>query len=131
MPTRLCTRVVSRWKARSVSGTAPSIKFSLTLPRFHEPGSRDPFRKAFDFARHVEQLGYYTGFVGHHHFTPETLDPRSLYDSETRTIKVRQRVTLPRGFNYKDQWIQTLQVQQLVWDPAAVDAPHPEPDDPQ
>ena len=63
--------------------------------------------------------------------TPETLDPRSLYDSETRTIKVRQRVTLPRGFNYKDQWIQTLQVQQLVWDPAAVDAPHPEPDDPQ
>ncbi|MEZ5219324.1 MAG: LLM class flavin-dependent oxidoreductase [Ilumatobacteraceae bacterium] len=76
-----------------MTGTAPSIKFSLTLPRFHEPGSRDPFRKAFDFARHVEQLGYYTGFVGHHHFTPETLDPSQpfmlLAAMAARTEKLR------------------------------------------
>jgi probable F420-dependent oxidoreductase len=50
------------------------IEFSLTLPRFHDPGERDPYRRCFEFARHVECVGFAGGFVGHHAFTPETKD---------------------------------------------------------
>lgn len=51
------------------------IEFSLTLPRFQDPGERDPFRPTYEFARHVESVGFAGGFVGHHSFTPETKDP--------------------------------------------------------
>jgi alkanesulfonate monooxygenase SsuD/methylene tetrahydromethanopterin reductase-like flavin-dependent oxidoreductase (luciferase family) len=54
---------------------SPSIEFSLTLPRFEDPGERDPFRRTYEFARHVESVGFAGGFVGHHSFTPETKDP--------------------------------------------------------
>lgn len=53
----------------------PHIDFSLTLPRYHDPGERAPYRRTYEFARHVEANGYYGGFVGHHAFTPETKDP--------------------------------------------------------
>ncbi len=52
-----------------------SIEFSLTLPRFQDPGERDPFQRTYEFARHVESVGFAGGFVGHHSFTPETKDP--------------------------------------------------------
>jgi probable F420-dependent oxidoreductase len=55
--------------------TATAIEFSLTLPRFQDPGERDPFRRTYEFARHVEAAGFAGGFVGHHSFTPETKDP--------------------------------------------------------
>jgi len=51
------------------------IRFSLALPRFVDPGQKDPYRRTYEFARHVEELGFHTGFVGHHSFTPETRDP--------------------------------------------------------
>jgi probable F420-dependent oxidoreductase len=51
------------------------VEFSLTLPRFHDVGGRSPYRRTYDFARTVEELGYWAGFVGHHSFTPETKDP--------------------------------------------------------
>lgn len=51
------------------------IEFSLTLPRYHDPGTRQPYRRAFEYAQAVEELGYYAGFVGHHSFTPATKDP--------------------------------------------------------
>ena len=51
------------------------IEFSLTLPRFHDVGERVPFRRTYEFAQHVESLGFHAGFVGHHSFTPETKDP--------------------------------------------------------
>jgi probable F420-dependent oxidoreductase len=50
------------------------IEFSLTLPRFHDPGERDPYRRTYEFAHHVEGIGYSAGFIGHHSFTPETKD---------------------------------------------------------
>ena len=51
------------------------IEFSLTLPRFHDVGERSPYRRTYEFARTVDELGYFGGFVGHHSFTPETKDP--------------------------------------------------------
>ena len=51
------------------------VEFSLTLPRFQDPGETDPFRRTYEFARHVESIGFAGGFVGHHSFTPETKDP--------------------------------------------------------
>jgi probable F420-dependent oxidoreductase len=52
-----------------------AIEFSLTLPRWQNADPRDPFKPTFEFARHVESIGYTGGFVGHHSFTPETKDP--------------------------------------------------------
>jgi probable F420-dependent oxidoreductase len=51
------------------------IEFSMTLPRYHDLGERVPYRRTYEFARHVENIGYSGGFVGHHSFTPETKDP--------------------------------------------------------
>ncbi len=50
------------------------IEFSLTLPRLHDPGEPQPYRRSFDFAQLVDQLGYAGGFVGHHSFSPEVKD---------------------------------------------------------
>lgn len=50
------------------------IEFSLTLPRFHEPGAQQPYRQTFDFCRTVDELGYAGGFIGHHSFSPEVKD---------------------------------------------------------
>ena len=51
-----------------------TIDFSLTLPRFHDVGQAVPYKRTFEFARRVDKLGYYAGYVGHHSFTPETKD---------------------------------------------------------
>lgn len=51
-----------------------TIDFSLTLPRFHDEGQSVPYKRAFEFAQLVDELGYYAGYVGHHSFTPETKD---------------------------------------------------------
>jgi len=53
------------------------------------------------------------------------LDPRELFDPETKTIRMRQRSTLARGVNYRGRWIRDVDVVLLVWDPAAVDMPTP------
>ncbi len=50
------------------------IEFSLTLPRFHDPGERQPYRRTYDFCRTVDRLGYAGGFIGHHSFSPEVMD---------------------------------------------------------
>ena len=41
------------------------IEFSLTLPRFHEPGERQPYRGTFEFCRTVDELGFAGGFIGY------------------------------------------------------------------
>ena len=72
---------------------APSVKFSITLPRFHDLGQTDPYRRTYEYARWAEDLGYYGGFVGHHSFTPETRDPSApfvlLSAIAARTSKIR------------------------------------------
>lgn len=50
------------------------IEFSLTLPRFHDPDDRVPYRRSYEFARVVDELGYAGGFIGHHSFSPEVKD---------------------------------------------------------
>lgn len=50
------------------------IEFSLTLPRFHDPTDRVPYRQTFDFCRVVDEAGYAGGFIGHHSFSPEVKD---------------------------------------------------------
>ena len=55
--------------------TKRSIEFSMPLPRYIDVGERDPFRGTYEFAHHIESIGYAGGFVGHHSFTPETKDP--------------------------------------------------------
>lgn len=72
----------------------PSIPFHMPLPRFQEPGERQPYRRTFEFARHIEALGYTTGFMGHHSFTPETKDPSapfvllSAVAAQTETLRL-------------------------------------------
>jgi hypothetical protein len=50
------------------------IEFSLTLPRFHDPDARVPYRCTYDFCRAVDELGDAGGFIGHHSFSPEVRD---------------------------------------------------------
>ena len=50
------------------------IEFSLTLPRFFDPDDRVPYRRSYEFARTVDDLGYAGGFIGHHSFSPEVKD---------------------------------------------------------
>lgn len=52
-----------------------AVRFSITLPRYLDPGAAHPFERTYAFARRAEELGYYAGYVGHHSFTPETRDP--------------------------------------------------------
>lgn len=54
------------------------LRFNLTLPRFHDEGERVPYRRTYEFAQHVESVGFHGGFVGHHSFTPETKDPAAV-----------------------------------------------------
>ena len=74
-----------------------SIKFSLTLPRYIDEGERDPFRRTYDFARFAEDLGYYTGFVGHHSFTPETRDPSAPFVLLSAIAARTERLRLGTG----------------------------------
>lgn len=50
------------------------IEFSLTLPRFRDPDDVVPYRRTYEFCRHVDELGYAGGFIGHHSFSPEVMD---------------------------------------------------------
>ncbi len=50
------------------------IEFSLTLPLFHDPDARVPYRCTYDLCRVVDELGYAGGFIGHHSFSPEVKD---------------------------------------------------------
>ena len=50
------------------------IEFSLTLPRFRDPSDSVPYRRSYEFAELVDQLGYAGGFIGHHSFSPEVMD---------------------------------------------------------
>jgi Luciferase-like monooxygenase len=44
------------------------MKFSLSLPVFHEPGRRDPYAATFALAGLAERSGYDTLTLSHHHF---------------------------------------------------------------
>jgi len=73
------------------------LDFSLTLPRYIDPGSPDPYRRTYDFARFAEELGYYGGFVGHHSFTPETRDPSAPFVLLSAIAARTERLRLGTG----------------------------------
>jgi probable F420-dependent oxidoreductase len=50
------------------------VRFSLTLPLYRDDRASQPYDETFRFAGHVEDLGFFTGYLGHHSFTPETGD---------------------------------------------------------
>lgn len=50
------------------------VRFSLTLPQIVDRTSSTPYAATFAFARHADALGFSTGYLGHHSFTPETGD---------------------------------------------------------
>ncbi|MCC6382281.1 MAG: LLM class flavin-dependent oxidoreductase [Dehalococcoidia bacterium] len=50
------------------------VRFSLTLPQIVDHTSSTPYAATFAFARHADVLGFSTGYLGHHSFTPETND---------------------------------------------------------
>jgi probable F420-dependent oxidoreductase len=59
----------------SDESTSSKVRFSLMLPTFVDPGAASPYERTFEFARRVDELGYYMGTFGHHSFTPEIADP--------------------------------------------------------
>ena len=44
------------------------MKFSLSLPVFHEPGGHDPYAATFALAGLAERAGFDTLTLSHHHF---------------------------------------------------------------
>ena len=76
------------------------LRFNLTLPRFHDEGERVPYRRTYEFAQHVESVGFHGGFVGHHSFTPETKDPAAPFAllaaiaAQTETLRLGTGVYL-------------------------------------
>jgi probable F420-dependent oxidoreductase len=75
----------------------PSLRFSLPLPRYQDPGERDPYRRTYEFARYVEELGYDAGFMGHHSFTPETQDPSAPFVLMAAVAARTERLRLGTG----------------------------------
>ncbi len=77
------------------------MKFSLTLPRFYDQSDPVPLRHSYEYAQLVESLGYHTGYVGHHSFTPETGDPSApftfLAAIAARTEKIRLGTSIYLG----------------------------------
>jgi probable F420-dependent oxidoreductase len=77
--------------------TRSPITFSLTLPRYEDQSERDPFRQTYEFARHVEDVGFVGGFVGHHSFTPETRDPSAPFVLLSALAARTERLRLGTG----------------------------------
>lgn len=76
---------------------ANPMRFNLTLPRFHDVGERIPYKRTYEFAQHVESLGFHGGFVGHHSFTPETKDPASPFVLLSAIAAQTERLRLGTG----------------------------------
>src|SRR5262245_33625638 len=93
-------RATACCQARDVTdlpSAGPSPPFSLTLPRYLQRGATDPYRRTYDFARTVEDLGYHGGFVGHHSFTPETKDPSAPFVLLSAIAARTERLRLGTG----------------------------------
>jgi probable F420-dependent oxidoreductase len=59
---------VQGWWHHYDSPTRSQMKFSLSLPVFHEPGARDPYAPMFELASLAERGGFDTLTLSHHHF---------------------------------------------------------------
>jgi len=46
------------------------MRFSLSLPLLHDPGTGDPYHETFALAAIAEEAGFDTATIGHHHFLP-------------------------------------------------------------
>lgn len=68
------------------------MKFSVSLPVWREAGHQDPFHETFAFAQIVEQAGFDTATIGHHHFLPgNQADPLTFMTAvaaRTSTLRV-------------------------------------------
>ena len=68
------------------------MKFSVTLPVWRDGGHRDPFHESFAFAQIVEEAGFDTATIGHHHFLPGNMsDPLTFLAAvaaRTTTLRV-------------------------------------------
>ena len=73
------------------------IEFSLTLPRFRDPSDSVPYRRSYEFAELVDQLGYAGGFIGHHSFSPEVMDEAAPFVYLAALAAHTERIRLGTG----------------------------------
>jgi probable F420-dependent oxidoreductase len=50
------------------------MKIGFGIPVYEERGSADPYSRTYQLCALAEELGFETGFVGHHSFTPTARD---------------------------------------------------------
>src|SRR5262245_5117018 len=69
------------------------VKVGLRIPKYYEPGEREPYRKLMELALLAEEAGFDFGTFGHHMVTPDNINHAapivSLAAVAARTSRIR------------------------------------------
>ena len=67
------------------------------LPTFVDAGAPNPYARTYEFARHVDRLGYHMGTFGHHSFAPDIPDPAAPFVLLAAVAEHTDRLRLGTG----------------------------------
>jgi probable F420-dependent oxidoreductase len=73
------------------------MRFSTNIPRYFRVDDPQPLRGTYEYARMLEEQGFYCGYVGHHSFTPETGDPSAPFAFLSAVAAQTERLRLGSG----------------------------------